>query len=446
MVGARPSEGRPRAARRLRPSDCACGLQAGRRIASVVSRKAMAIGLAFSALAAWGQPAQVPRKVLLRFEAAAAPQLTREDAVYLYATLLTRLRRQPLVVLEAASGTLPQGEDALREHALERGAEGWVRVAVSRTADGVRLAVGWADLAGSPAAVSERAFIRPALADLEGAFWDEVAEAVAAAFPPALQRLDPASAVRGEVTVTALAGTVVRGLGEAPLEIGPEGTGRVVLTRPGLYRIEATREGSLPVREERYLAATDTVWEIAQKPAPRWMFEAYTLNVSYPGGSAAELFGPFYFRLGLTTYIIAPWLRDEDRQETEAALPLTDLVAGLGYLPLGYDAVVRPYLDAGVVVRLAHAGGAVAVEPVAPLGWRAAAGVEVQAGARLRLFTDYGPVFYDVHGSAPAVVEAMLTVDGGRASGYLYKPWWDGPLGGVLIDLVGFRLGVRWYK
>lgn len=411
-------------------------------------RRIAAIGvvLALAAGEAWTQPLEVPRKVVLYFESSLGQEATREDFVYLYETLVTRLAREPLAVLVPASIDAPQSDEARKQQALERGAEGWVRVTVTRTAEDWRLGVSWMDLLGGETAVTERGFSRPDLADLEGAFWDEAAEAIAAAFTPVEQKLEVASGRRGEVTVKALAGTTVRGLGEEPLEIGSDGTGRIELTRPGFYRIEATKAGSLPVREVRYLAVVDTVWEIVQKPAPQWMFEAYTLNASYLGGSFGELFGSFYLRLGLTTYLIAPWLRNENDEERDATLPLTDLVAAFGYLPLGPDAPVRPYADIAVIVRVSLAGGTVAVEPVAPLGCRAAAGVEVLAGPGLRLFADYGPVFYDVHASEAAVVDATLTVNGDRSSGYFYKPWWGGVLGGVLIDLVGFRLGVRWYK
>ena len=69
----------------------ACSRRARAGVVSTRGIAALAIGLALSAMAAWGQPAQVPRKVLLYFEPAGSPDLPREDAVYLYATLLTRL-------------------------------------------------------------------------------------------------------------------------------------------------------------------------------------------------------------------------------------------------------------------------------------------------------------------------------------------------------------------
>ena len=176
------------------------------------------------------------------------------------------------------------------------------------------------------------------------------------------------------------------------------------------------------------------------------MFEGYTLNASYLGASAAEISGLFYFRLGLTTYVFAPWLRNENDDEADAALPLTELAAAFGYQPLGFEARVRPYLDLSAFVRIMHAGGALAVEPVAPTGYRAAGGVEIRGATKVRAFADYGPTVYDVHGSDPAAVEASITVNGERSSGYFYKPWWGGVFDGMMVDLVAFRLGVRWYR
>jgi hypothetical protein len=93
-----------------------------------------------------------------------------------------------------------------------------------------------------------------------------------------------------------------------------------------------------------------------------------------------------------------------------------------------------------------HAGGSLAVEPVAPLGYRAAAGVEVRGAGRMRAFADYGPAFYDVHSADPGAVETALAVKGERASGYFYKPWWGGVFDWILVDMIAFRLGVRWYR
>jgi hypothetical protein len=200
------------------------------------------------------------------------------------------------------------------------------------------------------------------------------------------------------------------------------------------------------VRETRYLAAADTVLEIAQQPAPRWMFEGYTLNLSYLGASAAEIAGPFYFRVGLTTYVIAPWLRNERDDGPDPSLPLTDVAAAVGWQPLDPAAPVRPYAEVSAFVRLMHAGGSLAVEPVAPFGYRAAAGVEARGAGRMRAFADYGPVFYDVHSADPGAVETALAVKGERGSGYFYKPWWGGVFDWVMVDMIAFRLGVRWYR
>ncbi len=380
---------------------------------------------------------------MLYFEASPPGALAREDLVFLYETLLARLQRASVAVVESDTLAVPASDEERGAKASSRGADAWVRVSVSRGGGGLSAAVTGADLR-SGRLVAAKTFPVPALSGADVATWDGLAAAVAAQFAGGEAGEPVASAA--EIAVEALPGTAVEGLAEKPVQIGPDGTGRVAVVRPGFYRIEALRDGDLPAREELYLSAADGTVSVPQTPAPRWLFEGYTLNLSYLGASAGRLLGPFYFRLGLTTYVFAPWLRNEGEDETAANLPLTELVAGFGYTPLDADAAVRPYVDASGAARLMHTDRVVALDPVAAFAYRVAAGVEVKGTKRARMFADYGPVVYDVHGADSTTVEATITVDGQRSGGYFYKPWWGGALGGVLIDFVAFRVGLRWYR
>ncbi len=411
-----------------------------------LARAAIAVALVLAAAASGAQPALSARKVALYFDASPGQAVPREDLVFLRETLLARLDREGLLILEPEDSVVAATDEARGQRAAERGADAWVRVVVAEAGATLSFGVTGRDLSVGGAAFTESRFERNRLRGIDGPFWDEVARAIASAFPQPGLEADAARVKKGGVIVKALAGTRVLGLGPMEVEIGADGTARVELTRPGFYRIEARRAGSVTLKELRYVAAEDSVVELAQAPASRWMFEGYTLNMSYLGGSAAEIFGPFYLRLGLTTYIFAPWLRNSGADDKEPALPLTDLVAAVGYQPLGPDAKVRPYLDLSVFVRIMSAGGSLAVEPVAPIGYRAAAGIEVRGEKRARAFADYGPAVYDVHGSDPSAVEAALTVNEERSSGYFYKPWWGGVFDGIMIDMVAFRVGVRWYR
>ncbi len=379
---------------------------------------------------------------MLYFEAAPPEALAREDIVFLYGTLLARLQRASVAVVESDAFTVPASDEERGANASARGADAWVRVSVSRAGDGLSAAVTGADLR-SGRLVAAKAFPMPAPSGAEVASWDDLAAAVAAELPAGKEEKPVASAA--EIAVEALPGTTVGGLIESPLQIGPGGTGRVSVVRPGFYRIEALRDGDLPAREELYLSVDDGTISVPQARSPRWLIEGYTWNLSYLGGSAGRLFGPAYFRLGLTTYVFAPWLRNEGEDETAANLPLTELVAAFGFAPLGADAAVRPYVDASGAARILHAAHVLALDPVAPFAGRVAAGVEIRGKTRARMFADYGPVVYDVHGADETTVEAAITVDGERSGGYFYKPWWGGVLGGVLIDFVAFRVGLRWY-
>jgi hypothetical protein len=411
-------------------------------MASMRRRSTLAALLALSAALAWPQAQNAGRRVMLYFGATPPGSLPREDLVFLYATLLTRLQRASVAVVEPDAVAVPASGEERAAKATARGADAWVAVSVSREGDGLRASVTGVDLRSGGALAAE-AFNLPSLSGADVVPWDDVAAAVAAAFPPKQPQRPAASA--GEVAVEALAGTQVEGLTASPIRVGPDGTGRVSVVRPGFYRVEAQRDGELPAREDLYLSVDDDTVRLVQAPAPRWLFEGYTLNLSYLGGSVGRVLGPFYARVGLTTYIIAPWLRNEGEDETAANLPLTEIVAAIGFAPLGGDAAVRPYVDGSAEARLMHTAHVFALDPVAPFAFRAAAGVEIRGASRARLFADYGPVVYDVHGADPTTVEATITVDGERGGGYFYKPWWGGVLGGVLIDLVAFRVGLRWY-
>ena len=402
--------------------------------------------LALVAVLSWSQSEQVPRKVMLYFDPQAARDLPREDLIFLYETLLARLQRASLAVLEPAEVGVPPSDEERSTRAAARGADAWLLAAVSREGEGLVVALTAADLRKNGAVVLSQSFRRPGVAGAELVSWEEVAEPVASVFPPAEQAAGSPPAVSTDVTVTALPGTTVKGLSDMPLEIGSDGSARLSPPRPGFYRIEALREGSLPAHEELYLSAGGAKVEVAQTPTPRWLFEGYTLNVSYLGGSVGRVFGPYYVRLGMTTYLFAPWLRDEEDESTDASLHLTEFLAAFGYVPLGHDKPVRPYAEISGLTRVMRAGHSLALEPIAPFAVRAAVGFEVRGAARLRLFADYGPVFYDVYGAKENEVEAMITVDGQRESGYYYEPSRGGLFEWVLIDPVAFRLGLRWYR
>ena len=68
-----------------------------------------------------------------------------------------------------------------------------------------------------------------------------MARTITAAFPPVPREADAARVRTGVVTVKALAGTRILGLGPEALEVGADGTARVGLTRPGFYTVEARR-------------------------------------------------------------------------------------------------------------------------------------------------------------------------------------------------------------
>jgi hypothetical protein len=417
----------------------------GQRIAAA-TRIVAALLLSGVAALATAQPVIVPRKVLVYFEPGPAGGMTRADAIFLYETMLARLQRGPFVVLEPAEVALPPERAVRSVHATRRGADGWIHVAVEGRNDDVVATVSAFDVAGDTAPFAPTTFTIPRDAVQRAGGWDGVVDLVASAFPSSEQRVQGEVSRTSEIMVTALAGTTVRGLSAAPLVVGPDGTARAEVLLPGLFVIEAVRPGSLRARMERYLTVGETQLAIPQTPIPRLFYEASVLNLGYFGASIAEVAGPLYLRAGFTTYAVAPWLRNAEDEDVPVTRPLTELQAAVGFSPFAFDARVRPYGEIGFAARVMHSGGVVALDPIAPFVYRAAVGFEVKTRFGWLFFADYGPQILDVHSADQATVEAMLSTAGERQGGYVYEPTWDGIFDAILVDMVGFRVGLRWYR
>ena len=149
-------------------------------------------------------------------------------------------------------------------------------------------------------------------------------------------------------------------------------------------------------------------------------------------------------RLGLTTYAFGLFLRDEEEREEgrPVSFPLTNIFLSGGFYLHRAEKAVRAYFDGAVFARIMHVGGdRPRLEPIAPLGWRPATGVEFGGERRLRFFVDYGPFMYlgDVE-----LMKAALTAgagDDGFPGAYLFGTGW---LDHLTVDFIGYRLGLRW--
>ena len=240
------------------------------------------------------------------------------------------------------------------------------------------------------------------------------------------------AAALATLTVHARPGTVVTGLGKAPLRIEADGTGSLGLSPNREYALRATLRGYDPVNERVFLSG-DRAIELKQQKSVERTLEISLTDARAPGLDVTVQYpDPAVFvRLGFTTYAMGL-----DLSQTQVFLsdPLTIFALQFGTYILPEDRFFRPYVALAGFMRIVHASGwPVTIDPLSPLGLRLAVGVEVPAGARGHAYFEYTPTLYDT--SVPDAFQAALGT--GDTPG-----WWFGKT--YALTIFAFRVGYRW--
>jgi hypothetical protein len=201
----------------------------------------------------------------------------------------------------------------------------------------------------------------------------------------------------GEVRllVTGPPGTLVRGFGDLPIELGPDGSAELRVKAPATYRWSAAARG-----RDR---AIGVLAVLGQEPARldielpaqfRWTIEAGLFDGAFPDfwASYRLLDDRLFVRAGLRQYLAGLSLLDGGPgfdPPLLASTPLLQPGIGGGLLLGAPGHPVRGYAGAQATLRLAFPKGAgLFIDPVAPLCVEAFGGLEWQPQRRWGCFAE----------------------------------------------------------
>ena len=382
-------------------------------------------------------PQLVPRRLALAVTRPQGSTFTPADALMIIRSLHQRLQDadgQVIIVEipEAAAAVTPEEMGAA---ASGVGADGWMLLTLDGRWTSARLGFRAADLLSNSTVAdfwtTRATWVSPASLPVET--WADAVGAVAGKFPMVESAAAPAmdeQLVR--LTVTALPGSVVTGLGPQPVRIDSSGTAFRMLSAPREYTLRASLSGYTTVSRRIFLSG-DRQIAFEQKKPSRWGLDVSLSDSRAPGMDLTMSFPSpsFFVRLGFTTYALA---FSPGQAQLFMSLPLTNVEIRAGTWLSPEDRYFRFYIGFGGFARIVHANGTFPMfDPVSPAGGMVVVGTEVPVSARGRLYVEYSPSVY-----------LSRTVDALRASlGPDNAPGWIfAPFGG--FNVLSFRIGYRW--
>jgi hypothetical protein len=379
----------------------------------------------------------VQRRILLSMARLPGSSFTPGDAVMISRSLLQRLQEAgaEFVVVESSSETGGQSLEQLGSSARSAGADGWLQVTLSGGWGSAKLGIRSYDLiSGSMVAElnqERNGWAAPAGLAREG--WEDVVKAVAGKFPP-VEGTAPvdASIPEARLTITALPGSVVTGLGKEPLRIESDGSASRVLPALRQYELRTSLAGFTPVTQRLFLSADREV-RVEQTKESRWAMELSLLDGRAPGFDVSMAFPAqsLFLRLGFTTYAAALALSSTDTFVSE---PLTNLGLQAGLYLRPSDRLLRFYAGLGAFLRIVHATGtALTLDPVSPFALHAVLGTELRLSPNGRLYLEYTPTFFQT--TLPDQFRASLGPD--TVPGWIFGP-------AEAFSMFSFRIGYRW--
>jgi hypothetical protein len=372
-------------------------------------------------------------------------QAEPEDLVLLYESLLLRTAQQ-FAVVEWESTDPPPTAAAMQSHAVREGADHWVKVTVSGSAGDYTFEVALYQ-AESEDPAAEVSFRREGLPRPGDRYWEQLFATLAPYSSPRVAGQDPGSR-RSLLAVVVLGvpGTVVSGLTDPPLEIGPDGRADLSLAGPAFYSYEASASGYETEIGAVYVSGEMTEVDLAQHRTPSWSIDAYLTNLTFAGLGLSFRLPRLYARLGFAFYGLGFILRgdeESDADESPSGFPLTHVYISIGVPVAEPIPLLSLYADAAVFLRVVHPVGlGIWLDTVAPVGLRMAMGADLGRRRRLRPFVEYGPMIYlgDSRLMEAAAVASGDSEEGPR--GYFFG---EGRLDRLTIDFYGFRTGLKWF-
>jgi len=379
----------------------------------------------------------IPRTLLLVVARQPNAHFSDSDALLIERSLHQRLQEaEPdLVMIDSPPAAGPDmSPESLGALATRAEADAWMLVTVGGDWTSAQIGVKAFDLL-SKASVANVTATRASWGSPGGLAyeqWADIAHAVAGKFPPIENTAAEAAGQNlVQLTVSALPGSLVSGLGKKPLRVGPDGAVSVKLAPWHEYLLRATLADYVPVSRRLFLSE-DREIRLAQRRSSRWALEASLTDSRAPGIDVTMAFPArsLFLRFGFTTYAVA---LSFDGTRLFLSDPLTDVILQAGLYISPEDQLFRLYAALGAFARVIHEAGSMPVfDPVAPLAAQVVVGTELSVSNRSRLFLEYTPTIYGT--SFPDSLRASLGKD---APGWLFQ-------GTRAVNLLSFRVGWRW--
>ena len=338
------------------------------------------------------------------------------------------------VAVEYSSDTSSQSIEQLGSTARAEGTDGWLQVTLNGGWSAAKIGIRAYDVRSSTLVtelVRERTgWGSPAGLAREG--WEDVVQVVAGKFPM-VERPAPldASVPHARLTVSALPGSILTGLGKTPVRIESDGSASLELPALQEYVLRTSLAGFLPVTQRFFLSA-DREIRVEQARESRWGLQLALLDGRAPGLDVTMAFPAqsLFLRLGFSTYVAALTLSEKDIFVSQ---PLTNLHLQGGLYLSAPDRFARFYLGLGAFLRVVHArGSALTLDAISPFGLHAIVGSELSIFSKGRIYLEYTPTIFQT--DLPDVFRAALGQE--SVPGWLFGK-------GEVVSLFSFSVGYR---
>jgi hypothetical protein len=403
----------------------------------MIRRHAVALLLVLVSATIFGQSSThlAPRHVLLAVSAVQGSGFTQGDVLLVARSLHQRLgEADPDVVFVEPAGELTATED-LVPRAQDAGADSWVQLTLSGDWSSARLQLRAFDLLlrSKVADLTAQRLTWGSPGGLSQETWADVAQAISGKFP----MLETSAADNGNprlarLTISALPGSTITGLGSPILRVGPQGNAFRELAPRREYSLRIDLPGYTPVSTRIFLGSDREV-QVRQVKSPWWGLEGALSDSRAPGIDASVYFpGSLFVRYGFSTYAIALAFDSSGALLFE---PLTNLEAQFGTYLSPEDRFFRFYLAGGGFVRIVTAPGAPPLmDALSPGGLRVIVGTESPVSSRGKLYLELTPTLFQT--SQPDAFRAALGQDS-NPPGWIFVPQ-------AALNLLSFRVGFRW--
>jgi hypothetical protein len=383
-------------------------------------------------------PRLIPRRLMLAVTRPQGSKFTPGDALMIARSLHQRLQDADgqLIVVETPERPAPATPESMGAAARDAGADSWMLLTLGGQWTSARLGIRAEDLL-SNSLVADFSATRTTWtspASLPGETWADAVEAVAGKFPMVESAVPPgADEQLARLTIKALPGSVVTGLGSAPIRIDSNGSAFRMLPAAREYSLRTSLPGYRIVTQKIFLSG-DRELTVEQKKSSRWGLDVSLSDSRAPGMDFTMAIPTLslFVRLGVTTYALALAL-----SQTEVFLsdPLTNVELRAGIYLSPEDRFFRFYTGLGGFARIVHAKNTAPMfDPVAPLGFMLLIGTELPISALGRLYFEYTPSIYPT--GMPDALRASLGPDN-APPGWLFAS-------SAGFNLLSFRVGYRW--